>query len=285
MSQIESIFRAVEFIERNLTEEIAVADVANSVCYSLYHFCRVFNAVVHHSPYDFLMRRRLSESALELIETDRKIIEIAFDYRFNSPETFSRAFKRMFGVQPNRWRRDEKRDSRHLLPRLSFDYLEHINQGNYLKPVRTEMDPFYVAGVITLIKENESDIPELWEIFANELEGMNHSVKPANYYGIAIYPEDWEVIGHFYLAAVQVEYPAVDRSALVVKQIPALQCAKFIHKGPLKDLRLSLDYVYHTWMPKSGKRLARPLEIERYGHWFRGPDWEESETEILIPIE
>lgn len=285
MSQIESIFRAVEFIEGNLKEEIAVADVANAVCYSLYHFCRVFNTVVHHSPYDFLMRRRLSESALELIETDRRIIEIAFDYRFNSPETFSRAFKRMFGVQPNQWRKGEKGDSRFLLPRLSLDYLEHINQGKYLEPVRAEMDPFNVAGVITLIKEDEDNIPELWEILANELEGMNHSGKLANYYGIAIYPEDWEVTGHFYLAAVEVESPTVDHSALVVKRIPALQYAKFIHKGPLKDLRLSIDYVYHTWMPKSGKRLARPLEIERYGHRFRGSDWEESETEILIPIE
>jgi AraC family transcriptional regulator len=285
MSQIESIFGAVEFIERNLKEEIAVADIAEAVCYSMYHFFRIFNTVVHHSPYDFLMRRRLSESALALIETDRKIIEIAFDYRFNSPETFSRAFKRMFGVQPNRWRKGETRGRRFLLPRLSFDYLEHINQGNYLNPVRAEMDPFYLAGVMSLIKGNEDDIPELWEILANELEGMNHSSKPSNYYGIAMYPEDWEATGHFYLAAAEVKSPTVDHSALVMKRIPALQYARFIHKGPLEDIRLTMDYVYHTWMPKSGKRPARPLEIERYGNRFRGPGWEVSETEILIPIE
>ena len=70
MSNVETIFEAIEFIEANLKEAIAVADIADAVGYSLYHFCRVFNRAIKHSPYDYLMRRRLSESAQELIETD-----------------------------------------------------------------------------------------------------------------------------------------------------------------------------------------------------------------------
>jgi AraC family transcriptional regulator len=100
---ITSIFNAIEFVETNLTEEMTIADMADAVFYSLYHFCRMFNGIVHHTPYDYLMRRRLSKSARELIETDKKIIEIAFDYQFNSPETYARAFKRMFDMQPSQW--------------------------------------------------------------------------------------------------------------------------------------------------------------------------------------
>lgn len=84
------ISQAVDFIEDNLKEAIAVADVADAVSYSLYHFCRTFNQATHHTPYDYLMRRRLSLAAQELLQTDKKIIEIALDYQFNSPETFSR---------------------------------------------------------------------------------------------------------------------------------------------------------------------------------------------------
>ena len=104
MSHLTAICRAVDFVEDNLTEVITVADMAAAASYSLYHFSRTFNHVVHHTPYDYFMRRRLSESARQLAETDRKIIDIALDYQFNNPETYSRAFRRMFGVQPSRWK-------------------------------------------------------------------------------------------------------------------------------------------------------------------------------------
>ncbi len=43
MSNIPAMTKAVEFIEDNLKEDIAVADIADAVSYSLYHFCRMFN--------------------------------------------------------------------------------------------------------------------------------------------------------------------------------------------------------------------------------------------------
>ena len=73
---IETITQAIDFIERNLQRDISVADMAASVSYSIYHFCRTFNKITHHTPYDYLMRRRLSESARELMVSDRKIIEV-----------------------------------------------------------------------------------------------------------------------------------------------------------------------------------------------------------------
>ena len=90
--QIESIYQAIQFIESSLENNLSVADIADEVSYSLFHFCRVFNKVAQHTPYDYLMRRRLSESAKALVESDRKIIDIAFQYQFNSHEGFSRAF-------------------------------------------------------------------------------------------------------------------------------------------------------------------------------------------------
>ena len=66
--------------------------------------------------------------------------------------------------------------------------------------------------------------------------------------------------------------------------IPAMTWAKFIHKGPDQDLELTLDYIYQTWLPKSGRTLSLPLMIENLGHDFRDFDCEETETEIHIPI-
>jgi AraC family transcriptional regulator len=279
MSQVASICRAVDFVEAHLKEEITVADMADAASYSLYHFCRMFNRLVHHTPYDYLMRRRLSESARELVEADKRIVDIAFDYRFNSAETYSRAFKRMFGMQPSQWKEQGRLDRRLLLDPLTLDHLEHINEGSCLKPVLEERDAFWVAGVMTLIKDGSEAVPLLWEILARELDG----IAGAAYYGITWYPVDCKAGGFFYMAGVEVE--AIDGAspALVVKAIPPLKCARFVHKGLRSDLQLTLDYIYQTWLPKSGERLAYPLEIECYG-----PDmsavWKDAQLEICIPL-
>ena len=276
--------KAVDFIEANLKTDIAVADIADAVSYSLYHFCRMFNGITHHTPYDYLMRRRLSESARELVETHRKIIEVAFDYQFNSPETYSRAFKRMFGVQPYQWRKQGNLDRRVLTSRLTPAHIRHINKGDYLRPILEERDAFQVAGVMTLVKEDQEVIPQLWDILAQELERITETGITGSYYGIACYPKGWEERGYLYVAAIQVESLDTTGSALVVKTMPSSRCARFIHKGPYRDLELTLDYVYQTWLPKSGQRIASSFEIERHGRNLGSPDDEGAETEIYIPI-
>ena len=70
------------------------------------------------------------------------------------------------------------------------------------------------------------------------------------------------------------------------KTIQPLKYAKFIHKGLSKDVGLTLDYIYQTWLPKSGNSIAAPFEIEFYsGQKYKGPDDPDSESEILIPID
>ena len=284
MPDITLISQAVDFIEDNLREAIAVADMADAVSYSLYHFCRMFNQATHHTPYDYLMRRRLSQAAQELLQTDKKIIEIALDYQFNSPETFSRAFKRMFEMQPSQLRKQGSVDSRQLMPRLTFAHIKHIGKGAYLKPVLEEKDAFQVAGVMTLVRDDQGGISELWELLAQELESSETAVELGDYYGIACHPEGWENRGFLYMAAVEIQGLDISNTALVVKTIPALKYARFIHKGLTRGLQLTLDYIYHTWLPKSGESLSYPLVVEHYGQDFRNSDNEEAERGIYIPI-
>jgi AraC family transcriptional regulator len=283
MLQLETMYAAVEFIEANLKQLVRVADMAESVGYSLYHFCRMFNAIVHHTPYDYLMRRRLSESARDLVDSDRKIIDIACDYGFNNPETYSRAFRRMFAMQPTQWRKRGLIDSRRLMPALSLAYLAHINRGNDLRPVLVEKEAIQVAGLMTLVEEDSAVTDKLWGMLAQELVKMG--IEPEKFSGVTWYPEGWQKSGYFYLAGVELPTADISSSALVVKSIPSSKYARFIHKGSSKDSSYTLDYIYHTWLPKSGERLAYPFEIEEYWGDLGAWDYEEAEKDIYIPIE
>jgi AraC family transcriptional regulator len=235
------------------------------------------------------MRRRLSESALHLITTNRKIIDIALDYQFNSPETYSRAFKRMFDMQPNQCRKKEAIDRRFLMSRLSLKHLQHRNRSNYVEPVFEEKGVLQVAGLMTLVQDDRRVICQLWDLLAQELqeletEGNGASTGAPKHYGIAAYPKDWGTHGFFYMAAKESDSPDTSSPTLAVRTIPSLNYARFIHVGPYEDIRFTLDYVYQTWLPKSGKRLAYPVEIEYHPGGFGGFDPSESKFEILIPV-
>jgi AraC family transcriptional regulator len=283
MTDLVSIAKAVDYAEENLRKPIAVADMAASASYSVYHFCRMFNQVTDHPPYDYLMRRRLSESASALLRSDRKIIDIALDYQFKNPETFSRAFKRMFGTQPSRLRKRGHIDRRRLMPRLTPAHLRHIETGMRLPPSLVENDAFQIAGLQTLVRDDETSISELWELLDLELRSLPEARDGARYVGLRYYPERWEEVGVLYVAGIETCDPSSLGAGTVVKTVPARECARFVHVGTGDELGLTLDYVHHTWSPRSGTRLSHRWVLERYGPDVGGSR-DVSETRVLIPI-
>jgi AraC family transcriptional regulator len=301
MPDLAQIAQVLDYVEDHLQEAITVADMAQAVSYSLYHFCRSFNEATHHTPYDYLMRRRVSEAARALLETDRRILDIAFDYQFNSHETFSRAFKRMLGLQPSQWRRQAQADPgqqvARLMPRLTLAHLEQIDKGPYLRPVVEDRDAFEVAGVMTPLPDKASGVATrviraLWARLIWELERFESTIAPGQYYGLVYYPAEYEAGGCMYLAATEIPTrsgsrlaPALTGTALAVKTVPAMTCARFFHKGCRRDLALTLDYIYHTWLPKSGRSLSLPWIIEGYGPVLPVTEDDTSEMALCIPVE
>ena len=285
MTQLAAVAEALDFVERHLKQEIGVADMAHAAGYSLYHFCRVFNGLVHHTPYDYLMRRRLSQSAELLLESDWNVVDVAFEYQFNSHETYSRAFKRMFGLPPSRYRalQDEEGrapDRRAWMPPLTVDYLRHINQNLDLTPDLLERDALPLVGLMSRIRDGAA-VDVLWCTLGGMIGGADEL---RAHYGVAWQPDDGG--GCFYLAAVAVPDAAAAgplHPALVTKSIPPHAYARFVHRGSREELELTRGYIYHTWLPQSDRRLACPLEIECHGR--RTPDGEERRWELLIPIE
>jgi AraC family transcriptional regulator len=283
MTDLVSIAKAVDYIEESLRQPITVADMAGNASYSVYHFCRMFNQVTHHPPYDYLMRRRLSESASALVQSDRKIIDIALEHQFNNPETFSRAFKRMFGTQPSRLRKRGYIDRRRLMPRLTMARLRHIESGMRLPPSLVGHEAFQVTGFQTLVRDDARAVSELWEVLDQELRSLPDVQQDASYVGLRFYPERWEEVGSLYVAGIETRDPGALGAGAVVKTVPAREHASFVHTGSGDELGLTLDYVYQTWSPRSGTRLSDQWVIERYGLDVGGSR-DRSETRILIPI-
>jgi AraC family transcriptional regulator len=97
--------RVLTYIEEHLADDIAVADLANVACLSIFHFTRAFTATIGVPPHRYLSGRRL-ESAKAMIATGRaSLSEIALECQFSSQSSFTRAFRRAMGMTPAEYRR------------------------------------------------------------------------------------------------------------------------------------------------------------------------------------
>ena len=280
MLNIPLMAQAIDFIEDHLRDDITVGDMARAVSLSVYYFCRSFNQATHHTPYDYLMRRRIAEAARDLLQTDRKIIEITFDYQFNNPETFARAFKRVFGLQPNQWRKQGRCDRRLIMPRLTLAHLQHLAQGSYLQPALIERPELHLTGLMTLVQEDSTVIEKLWGWFARSIESRGDLVG-RDRYGILQYSVENEPAGYFYLLGVPAATEQLP-AAWVTMTLPAQPCARFIHKGTRRDLQLTLDYVYHTWLPQANVQLRSSIVLLHYGQDFE--DSPQAEAEVFVEL-
>lgn len=284
--KIRAICAALEYIEAQLKEPITVADIAAAAGYSLYHFIRTFNQTVQHTPYDYLMRRRLSEAAGELLSKKCRVIDIALDFQFNSHETFTRGFGRIFGMPPTQWREAGFSDYRFLMPALGQDYLEYLNAPEFKRPKLVGLDEMILAGLMTPVTADPEVIPYLWRNLRGALRGRPEKpglpLNPGgpeypgrrDFWGIHIPPPMPEG-SSFYFAGVKISTVASAPSIFVTKIIPAGEFICLRQNNMAADLDAALTYLYHTFLPKSDLQLANPLEIEHFGEV----------REILIPIQ
>jgi AraC family transcriptional regulator len=99
-----AVRRMLECIENHISEPITLKMLADAAWYSPWHCARVFKEVTGLAPFTFIRRLRLTKAAKRLREGDEKVIDVAFDFVFDSHEGFTRAFSRQFGMPPTQFR-------------------------------------------------------------------------------------------------------------------------------------------------------------------------------------
>lgn len=102
---LADMLKALKWIEVNLKEDISLEEAAHRVLRSKFHFHRLFHAHIGMPFAGYIRQRRLASSAGELIVTDKRILDIALDYLFDSQASFTRAFKRTYQMSPGQYRR------------------------------------------------------------------------------------------------------------------------------------------------------------------------------------
>ena len=101
MNIIKLFNDTVNYIETVLDGEIDEKKISSLSGYSYPMFSRLFSMLTEITLSEYIRTRRLTEAAIDLRDTDEKIIDIAMKYGYESPDAFGAAFKKFHGFTPS----------------------------------------------------------------------------------------------------------------------------------------------------------------------------------------
>jgi len=105
---IQSVYRVVFYIEKNSGFDLTLEELSGVAGFSKYHFHRIFKSVIGESLGDYVRRVRLASTTLKF-KTKRKITQIAMDSGYETNASFSKAFKKHFGMSPKEFSAEAKK--------------------------------------------------------------------------------------------------------------------------------------------------------------------------------
>lgn len=104
--QIEAVSRMQNYIKEHLHEIITLRNLSEIAGYSPWHCARIFKEHTGKTPFEYIRTLRLSKAALILRDEKVKVIDVAFDFVFDSHEGFTRAFSKEFGMSPRKYAKE-----------------------------------------------------------------------------------------------------------------------------------------------------------------------------------
>lgn len=104
MDWITGIQNAINYIEDHITDELDYERIAKESFSSPFHFQRVFSILCGYTLGEYIRNRRLTLAGAELAASREKVIDVAYKYGYDSPESFAKAFQKFHGITPSQAR-------------------------------------------------------------------------------------------------------------------------------------------------------------------------------------
>ncbi|MBR4555482.1 MAG: diguanylate cyclase [Ruminococcus sp.] len=123
---------ALDYIESRLTEELSQEDIASACCASLSSLQKTWRYCARSSIGEYITKRRITLAGRDLINSDISVLDCAMKYGYNSHEVFTRAFTKVWGLPPARFRKEWKGDCG-LYPRLNPEFVKGADTMNVKK--------------------------------------------------------------------------------------------------------------------------------------------------------
>lgn len=266
MGYEKAIQNVLHFVDENLKEHLSAEMLAGLAGFSTHHFCRVFQWHVGYSVMEYVRLRRLAFAVQEL-SSGRRIIDIAMDYGFETHSGFSKAFKRYYGVSPEKYRIYAQDDKPPLPNILRMSNVYKIG-GIVMEPKFVTRDAIKLVGYALKTRstdgENSKEIPAFWNSYLSDGRAKRlHETKISknyNEYG-ACFPVNLENGEFLYVIGMELKEGAEVANEFHICEIPPATYAIFSspQSNPAefpKNIQGTWQYIMNDWFPSSGYEYA-----------------------------
>ncbi len=294
MEWLTCIKGAINYMENHLLTIQNVEEVADYVHISPMYLQKGFQIMTGYTIGEYLRNRKLYHAALDIVDSQEKIIDIAYRYGYDTPESFTKAFTRFHSATPSAIRKN-----RYLLKPFHPLRINIVIQGG--EKMDFTIQKLTALKLIGFTREFSFDhsyeeIPKFWDevygkhqslIFAgntpsNDLEQAVYDNRIGEF-GVCI--DDIGKDGHFrYMIAGRYMGGNVP-DGLEIYELPESLWAKFKCVGAIPDAIQTVNtQIWQEWLPGNTEyELAGKYNIEWYSAFGRPTD-SDYQSEIWIPV-
>ena len=275
MEWITCIKKAIKYIDDELLAVKGPEEVAEYVHISPMYLQRGFQIMTGYTIGEYIRNRRLYLAAMELVKSEEKVIDIAYKYGYETPESFTKAFTRFHSATPSEVRKDRTR----IKPFLPLRVNIVIQGGSSMDFTVEKMAGFTVIGFSRefAFDTSYSEIPKFWdEIMQKYSARLFAGNAPANEieqaicenrigeFGVCI--DDIGKDGKFrYMIAGRYMGGNVPPE-MELYELPESEWAKFRCIGAMPEAMQTVNtQIWNEWLPGNGEyELAGKYNIEWY---------------------
>ncbi|MBO5773328.1 MAG: AraC family transcriptional regulator [Clostridia bacterium] len=294
MDWINTIKVTISYIENNLCDTICADEIASKMGISSYYLQKGFKLMTGYTIAEYVKNRRLYLAAVELVSGDDKVIDVAYKYGYETPESFTKAFFRFHGFNPSR----TKENVKNIKVFLPLKVTIVIEGGESMDYTIEKKDATTFIGFVREfdVKTSYQDIPKFWDEINEKVMAplQNRDFEPKSdiekaivdnavcEYGICI-EEDVKSGGKFkYMIGGKYNGGSVPKG-MELYEVPALEWAIFKVVGPMPGALQSVNSkIYKEWLPSSEYSISAGIDIE----WYSDGDTQDAnyQSAIWIPI-
>ena len=275
MRMIEGFNKTIDYIESVMKDEIDEKRILELSGYSYAMFRRIFSILTEITLSEYIRARKLTEAAKKIRETDEKIIEIAFEYGYDSPDSFGLAFKNFHGYTPS-----EVRKGKPFRAVSRVRLMLTVKGGNNMNITIQKKEAFKVAGINTKNIE-PSSCPKVWdELFSKYSPEKLEKLGNGQSYGICHDIKNTKKIN--YMACYDVkDIEKAEKMGLEIMEVDTAEYAVVELTGKIPDsIHAGWKYLFEVFF--QGYRHSGKPDFEVYSE---GDMYSETyKMELWVPI-
>jgi len=237
---------AIDYIEDNIHLPFDADSIASHINISTSYLKKIFKSVTGYSLIEYARGRKLNHCLELLNKSDASISEIALDNGYTYEPSFSRAFKKHFGISPKHYRDNKKVIE--ITPKLDLSFIVELNEALIVKPVFKKLPAFKLAGQLhTVTTEEKFQYKPSMRgkvFYEEEKDKIIHPEDAYTYYGYTMENPNHET---FYLTALKINEDSIIPEEFHTEIVPEQDYIVFKFIGHFDAKHITWEHLVGIW--------------------------------------